>query len=198
MTCSSRWIPSAWLPLIARVALPHLQSRSWSTITSTPAYQMTSISTEVTPHRLSAASTWTFTRSMSKSATWHSCWGYAVCFVVHVGDEPKSWISFQMSDQRFSHLTPGSLVFFGSKSLDKYVVLDYTMTNNATWSFDADFVEVWKVSSRFYLSKVRTFLFPAGSSSLGKETLKSNNDNLLANNSHLCYRFLHKLLSGRI
>ena len=43
-----------------------------------------------------------------------------------------------MSDQRFSHLTPGSLVFFGSKSLDKYVVLDYTMTNNASWSFNAD------------------------------------------------------------
>ena len=102
-----------------------------------------------------------------------------------------------MSDQRFSQLTPGGLVFFGSKSLDKYVVLDYSMTNNATWSFDADFVEVWKVSSRFYLSKVRTFLFPAGSSSLGKETLKSNNNNLLANNSHLCDRFLHKLLSGR-
>ena len=64
-----------------------------------------------------------------------------------------------MSDQRFSHLTPGSLVFSGSKSLDKYVVLDYSMTNNATWSFDADFVEVWKVSSRFYLPTKSENLF---------------------------------------
>ena len=67
--CFSRWIQRAWLPLIARVALPHLQLRSWSTITSIPAYQMTSISTEVTPLRLSAASTWISIRSMSKSAT---------------------------------------------------------------------------------------------------------------------------------
>ena len=124
--------------------------------------------------------------------------GMRCATLIHVGDEPKIWILFQMSDQRFSHLTPGSLVFFGSKSLDKYVVLDYTMTNNASWSFDADFVEVREVSSRFYLSKVRTFLLPAGSSPIGEETLKSNNDNLLANNSHLCHRFLHKLLSGDI
>ena len=64
-----------------------------------------------------------------------------------------------MSDQRFSQLTPGGLVFFGSKSLDKYVVLDYSMTNNATWSFDADFVEVWKLSSRFYLPTKSENLF---------------------------------------
>ena len=49
-----------------------------------------------------------------------------------------------MSDQRFSQPSPGSLVFFGSKSLEKYVVLDYTITNNASWSFKADFVEECK------------------------------------------------------